>query len=101
MRALDPDDLSTVVGMMGADVPDGFEREAALALGPGSRWAAREQYGGPCPHDGHWGLTCEQCPHDGLCTECGSLFERVVALYLEMTGREAVEAEGKDGEIPF
>jgi len=24
-----------------------------------------------------------------------------VALYLEMTGREAVEAEGKEGEVPL
>lgn len=31
----------------------------------------------------------------------GGACRPVVALYLEMTGREAVEAEGKEDEIPF
>ena len=108
MIALDREALEAIVGLMGDDVPAGFEDLATLSYGPGSVWAETEPYEGPCPHDLHWGVQCGSCPHEGECGPFPSTFELLVLDYLAATGRRAARLEPHDrdegdepGELPF
>lgn len=108
MIALDAEALRAIVRLMGDDAPAGFEELAMLSYGPGSAWAETEPYGGPCPHDEHWGVQCGTCPHGGDCGPFPSTFELLVREYLAETGRRPARLDpdprdegGEPEELPF